>query len=152
MMSISSRESWPTSPAYIWPVTRSNEKRHGLRMPYANISGLLLGISTLMRSILPSISLRFCARFCGSANDPQNRAQNLNEMLGKMLRINVDIPNSRPEIFAYGMRNPWRFSFDRVTGQMYAGDVGQDSREEIDIITAGGNYGWRVWEGNRCTN
>jgi hypothetical protein len=87
----------------------------------------------------------------GSGNDPQNRAQNLNELLGKMLRINVDVPDSHPEIFAYGFRNPWRFSFDHLTGQLYVGDVGQSTREEIDIVTQGGNYGWRVWEGTSCT-
>jgi glucose/arabinose dehydrogenase len=105
----------------------------------------------------------------GSANDPQNRAQNIEELLGKMLRINVDqasgatlysSPSDNPffgstagrdEIYAVGLRNPFRFSFDRVTGQLYAGDVGQGVREEIDIITRGGNYGWRVFEGTRCT-
>jgi hypothetical protein len=105
----------------------------------------------------------------GSANDPGNRAQNTQELLGKILRIDVDhtqaglayaTPSDNPfvasagrdEIYAYGLRNPWRFSFDRATGTLYAGDVGQGAREEIDIITRGGNYGWRVREGTACTN
>lgn len=106
----------------------------------------------------------------GSANDPGNRAQNTGELLGKILRIDVDhregsqaysSPSDNPfsgatpgrdEIYAYGLRNPWRFSFDRATGELYAADVGQGAREEIDIITRGGNYGWRVMEGNSCTN
>ena len=105
----------------------------------------------------------------GSANDPGNRAQNTQELLGKILRIDVDRTQSglsyatpsdnpfvatsgRDEIYAYGLRNPWRFSFDRSTGALYAADVGQNAREEIDIITRGGNYGWRVKEGTSCTN
>jgi len=106
----------------------------------------------------------------GSANDPGNRAQNINELHGKILRIDIDHPNgsvpyssppsnpffgnpnAQPEIYSLGMRNPWRFSFERGTGKLYCGDVGQGAWEEVDIITLGGNYGWRVFEGNHCTN
>ena len=102
----------------------------------------------------------------GSSNDPDNRAQNVNDLLGKMLRIDVDgatpyaIPPDNPfaggasgrdEIYATGLRNPFRFSFDRQTGQLFVGDVGQGQREEIDIVTLGDNLGWRVFEGTRCT-
>jgi len=105
----------------------------------------------------------------GSANDPNNNAQNTDELLGKILRIDIDPANGSPyasppdnpffgpapgrdEIFAVGLRNPFRFSFDRANGQLIVGDVGQSAREEIDIVTLGGNYGWRVFEGTLCTN
>ena len=104
----------------------------------------------------------------GSANDPPNNGQNINALLGKILRIDIDNPAGglnysspasnpffgptagRDEIYSYGHRNPWRYSFDRGNGQLILGDVGQGAREEIDIVTLGGNYGWRVMEGSIC--
>jgi len=104
----------------------------------------------------------------GSAYDPDDRAQNPDDLLGKILRIDVDrrtpgqryvappdnpfvgIPG-RDEVFALGFRNPYRFSFDRVTGALYVGDVGHKKREEVAIVALGQNHGWRVWEGTRCT-
>jgi len=100
----------------------------------------------------------------GGADDKHGQfgnAQNLTNLLGKILRIDVSktpytIPEDNPfvktqdakgEIYAYGLRNPWRFSFDKSTGQLFAGDVGQNKYEEVDIITKGGNYGWRPVEG-----
>jgi|CXWL01.1.fsa_nt_gi glucose/arabinose dehydrogenase len=109
----------------------------------------------------------------GSGGDPNNNAQNLNKLLGKVLRIDVNSgspygipitnpfysnpdPNIRKEIWAYGLRNSWRFSFDSLTDDIYIGDVGQNEREEIDFQLAGGaggeNYGWRVMEGSLCYN
>lgn len=106
----------------------------------------------------------------GSGGDPQNNAQNLKSHLGKILRVDVNgttkgnysIPadnpfvagttGNLPEIYAYGLRNPWRISFDTESGKLFAGDVGQNEREEIDIIVKGGNYGWRIKEGVDCYN
>jgi glucose/arabinose dehydrogenase len=102
----------------------------------------------------------------GSGGDPLGNGQNTNVLLGKMLRIDVDggdpyaIPPSnpfaagggRPEIFAWGLRNPWRFAFDPPTGRLFAGDVGQNTREEVDEIFVGKNYGWNVREGTFCYN
>jgi len=105
----------------------------------------------------------------GSAGDPENRAQNLESLLGKILRIDprrqgsspYRSPNSNPfvgrdghnEIYAYGLRNPWRFSFDRRNGDLYIGDVGQNSLEEINYArrgrARGRNYGWSCFEGRR---
>ncbi len=100
----------------------------------------------------------------GAGGDPGNRGQSPDTLLGKMLRIDVDrgqpygIPPDNPfagqpkgrEIFALGFRNPWRFSFDRLTGQLWAADVGQNRWEEIDVVEAGNNYGWRIMEGTHC--
>jgi glucose/arabinose dehydrogenase len=105
----------------------------------------------------------------GSGGDPHEHGQNRSTLLGSILRIDVNgqenganyaIPNDNPfagneegyreEIYAYGLRNPWRFSFDAETGTLWAADVGQNAYEEINIIENGGNYGWNIMEGMHC--
>jgi glucose/arabinose dehydrogenase len=93
----------------------------------------------------------------GSGGDPENRAQNLGSKFGKILRFNLKKRHPAAQIVGYGLRNPWRISFDRVTGDLYIGDVGQDSWEELDFTPRRSpgleNYGWRVYEGKtRYTN
>jgi glucose/arabinose dehydrogenase len=105
----------------------------------------------------------------GGGGDPDNNGQNINSLLGKMLRIDVStvpysIPPTNPfaggtpgrdEIWAYGLRNPWRYAFDAATGMLYIADVGQGSWEEINAMpaaTGGLNYGWRIMEGAHCYN
>ena len=104
----------------------------------------------------------------GSGGDPLGNGQRLDTLLGKMLRIDVDgvapyavpadnpfrsIPGAQPEIWAFGLRNPFRFSFDRATGDLYVGDVGQNAVEEVDFAgprVGGQNYGWNLTEGSAC--
>jgi glucose/arabinose dehydrogenase len=108
----------------------------------------------------------------GSSGDPQGRGQDLSELLGSILRLDVQSgtsytvpadnpfvgqqPGPRAEVWSYGLRNPWRFSFDRATGDLYIADVGQNAVEEIDVATAesgggkGVNYGWSIMEGSQC--
>jgi glucose/arabinose dehydrogenase len=107
----------------------------------------------------------------GSGGDPNNHGQDLSQLLGKILRIDVDHgapyaipatnpfaqrPGARGEIWAYGLRNPWRFTFDRANGDLWIGDVGQNEYEEVDLQRAtsigGENYGWRRMEGFHCFN
>jgi len=105
----------------------------------------------------------------GSGGDPENRAQNINSLLGKMLRIDVNsgspytIPSGNPyvgidgadEIWAIGLRNPWKFSFDKIKNNLWIADVGQNNIEEINVTSAplaGLNYGWRCYEGNTAYN
>jgi glucose/arabinose dehydrogenase len=87
----------------------------------------------------------------GSGGDPENRAQDMQSLFGKMLRFDVRRPGSDPEIVALGLRNPWRYSFDRLTGDLYIGDVGQGDWEEVDYTPRSSNglvnYGWDVLEG-----
>jgi glucose/arabinose dehydrogenase len=88
----------------------------------------------------------------GSGGDPQNRAQNLKDRLGKLLRIDPSRPGARWQIIGYGLRNPWRFSFDRANGDLYLADVGQGAWEEVDYrprarLNGLANYGWRLYEG-----
>lgn len=132
--------------------------------PYSNHNGGQLAFG-------PDAYLYIATGDGGSGGDPQNNSQNKSVLLGKILRIDVDttagglqygIPPDNPfanntqgwskEIFTYGMRNPWRFSFDYETGKIWCADVGQSAREEIDILVNGGNYGWRCYEGNLAYN
>jgi glucose/arabinose dehydrogenase len=103
----------------------------------------------------------------GDKHGEIGNGQSLKTLLGKILRIDVNTdssyaipkdnpfvnqPEARGEIWAYGFRNPYRISFDRASGQLFVGDVGQDTWEEVDIVKKGGNYGWRLLEGNHCYN
>jgi glucose/arabinose dehydrogenase len=134
-----------------------------ISQPYGNHNGGWMGFKGKLLYIATGDG--------GSGGDPGNRAQNLNSLLGKVLRINplksgtkaYTIPAKNPfvgqsgrrgEIWSYGLRNPWRCSFDRGNGQMWCADVGQQKWEEVNRHTTGKgiNYGWRVMEGNDCFN
>jgi glucose/arabinose dehydrogenase len=134
-----------------------------LNQPYSNHNGGMIAFG-------PNGYLWIGTGDGGSGGDPGNRAQNPQNLLGKMLRIDVDtlpytIPPSNPfvsdagtldEIWALGVRNPWRFSFDKESGDLWIADVGQNAWEEINIEMSGDsggrNYGWRLMEGNHCYN
>lgn len=143
---------------------QSEFKLLGVNQPFANHNGGDLNFG-------PDGYLYIGLGDGGSEGDPNNRAQNPKEYLGKMLRIDVNqgnpfaIPTTNPfysstttlsEIWALGLRNPWRFSFDRLTGDLWIADVGQDAIEEIDFQPEGDkggeNYGWRCYEGNGVYN
>ncbi|MFD0672470.1 PQQ-dependent sugar dehydrogenase [Cohnella sp. GCM10027633] len=140
---------------------KSEDKLLTFKQPYANHNGGQLAFG-------PDGYLYIGTGDGGSGGDPQNNSQNLNSYLGKILRIDIDrkteglaygipadnpfLKDGLPEIYAYGLRNPWRFSFDEATGKLWAADVGQSSLEEIDLIEKGGNYGWRIQEGTACYN
>jgi len=150
-----------TDPAADTVPRRSEQLVLGVDQPYANHNGghILFG---------PDGFLWVAMGDGGSAGDPHGNGQNTRSLLGKLLRLDVDrsppyaIPAGNPfadgtggarEVWAYGLRNPWRIAFDRATGLLYIADVGQNRWEEIDVVradTPGVNYGWRRLEGTHC--
>jgi glucose/arabinose dehydrogenase len=112
--------------------------------PYANHNGGLVAFG-------PDGKLYVGMGDGGAGGDPENRSQNLGTMLGKLVRIDVDRRAAKPEIAALGLRNPWRFSWDRATRDLYIADVGQNAWEEVNYLRRGTrglvNYGWDVYEG-----
>lgn len=117
-----------------------------VRQPYSNHNGGQLAFG-------PDGLLYVGMGDGGGSGDPENHAQDLSDRLGKLLRLDVDQPSTEWEMAGYGLRNPWRFSFDRVKGDLWIGDVGQSTLEEIDFVSApdlGGlyNFGWNVYEGS----
>jgi hypothetical protein len=140
----------------------SERERLFVAQPFANHNGGGLAFDTSGRLLIGLGD-------GGSAGDPSGNGQRLDTLLGKMLRIDVDagtpyaVPpdnpfrataGARPEIWAYGLRNPFRFSVDPPTGDLYVGDVGQSRVEEVDVLPGsrggGENYGWNVMEGSEC--
>lgn len=158
-------------PSLLADAGRKGRRLLGIEQPYANHNGGSLAFG-------PKDGMLYIGTGDGgAAGDPHNHGQDLTGLLGKMLRINVDdtaggqpygIPADnpfvhgppagspadgeapRPEIWAYGLRNPWKWSFDPETGKLWAGDVGQNNREEITVVGKGENHGWRIMEGFAC--
>ena len=153
----------PGAPDVVMPGSESNVI--GITQPYANHNGGAIAFG-------PDGDLYIALGDGGSGGDPENRAQNRDSLLGKILRIDIDhvpsgatygIPGSNPfvgkagadEVWLYGLRNPFRFSFDRANGDLWIGDVGQGLWEEVDVARAGVgglNFGWRIMEGAHCFN
>ena len=125
-------------------LTRTARRLLFVRQPYPNHNGGQLAFG-------PDGYLYVGMGDGGSGGDPENRAQNLGDRLGKLLRLNVNRRGAQWQIVGYGLRNPWRFSFDRANGDLYIGDVGQNAWEEIDYTPRRSpgleNYGWDVYEG-----
>ena len=153
-----SRMQWDTLTDRILPETEKIILE--IEQPYANHNGGMIAFG-------PDGYLYIGVGDGGSGGDPQGHGQNRTTLLGNLLRLDVHpddvdapyiIPASNPfvndscclpEIYAYGLRNPYRFSFDRATGALWVPDVGQNAIEEINIVEAGGNYGWNAFEGTR---
>jgi glucose/arabinose dehydrogenase len=129
-----------------------------VEQPYANHNGGALAFG-------PDGYLYLGLGDGGAGGDPHGHGQNTFSLLGKVLRVDVSgggaysIPpdnpfaggeDGAPEVYAYGLRNPWRFSFDRASGELWLADVGQGAQEEVDVVAAGGNYGWNQTEGDAC--
>ncbi|BBI35937.1 PQQ-dependent sugar dehydrogenase [Cohnella abietis] len=149
----------PSNPGHLDPT--SEQILLTIEQPFSNHNGGQLAFG-------PDGYLYIATGDGGSGGDPHNNSQNLQSLLGKILRIDVDRPTGErsydipsdnpyidqgmPEIYAYGLRNPWRFSFDEADGKLWGADVGQNLYEEINVIKKGGNYGWRIQEGTECFN